>query len=784
MRLLKSLTGRKWLGWSGRVSLGVLVLLAVFLLADHYSPLPDPNRVRSVIVLAEDHTPLRAFADNEGIWRYPAQLDEVSPLYLQALLGYEDRWFYYHPGINPLALLRAAWQWLRYGEVISGGSTLTMQVARILDPHPRSLSGKGRQMFRALQLEWHYSKDEILNFYLNLAPFGGPIEGVQTASYAYLHKPALDLSHAEAALLAVLPQAPSRLRPDRHPERARLYRDKVLQRMLDLGVWDEQSVAEAHMEQVAQSTFRQPMMAPVFARRVKEQITDQARIVTTLDANIQWAVENILRSRQVMLPDDASAGILVMENASGLVRAYAGSADFFSEQRAGQVDMVQALRSPGSTLKPFLYGMAMDAGMIHSASLLSDAPLMVQGYAPRNFMRDYKGAVTVTEALQLSLNIPAVDMLQRLTPPVFDARLRHAGIPLVYPQDEQANLSMILGGAGARLENLVQGYSALARAGISIRPRYTLDAPVVERRFLSPESSWVIGEILRGVAPPNGFSAVQMNLAWKTGTSYGFRDAWAFGFNARYTVGVWTGRPDGTPLPGRFGARASGPLLFDVFQALPAPHQLLQRPAAVTEQVICWPLGGSVADTAPTDCQRQHPAWVIANTFPPTLQNIRDPSWSAGKRYYWVNPQTGLRVNAECSSPKREQRSRVIWPLEVRPWLPVAVLESMQLPMLDASCPFSMQADQTLALAIERFDDSTVLQLPRLAGGADGLPVTLKALGGKGTYQWLVNGELAGTAPAGGEGGLTYRFTRAGHYELTVLDEDANVAKVDIRVIQ
>ncbi|MGB5598661.1 MAG: transglycosylase domain-containing protein, partial [Thiothrix litoralis] len=326
----------------------VLLGLLLFLLADRIWALPDPGRVHSVLILAQDRTPLRAFADNEGVWRYPVTLDEVSPLYVQALLEYEDRWFYWHPGINPFALVRAGWQWLRGGRIISGGSTLTMQVARILDPHDRSISGKLRQMFRALQLEWHYSKAEILNFYLNLAPFGGPIEGVQTASFAWLHKPALGLSHAEAALLAVLPQAPSRLRPDRHPELAQRYRDKVLRRMATQGIWSQEVVDDAMNEPVMRSRFQQPMVAPLFAERMKSQAfaANVARLQTRLDTNTQWVVDNVLRTREGSLPAKASIGVLVVENATGYVRAYAGSADFYNAERFGHVDMVQAVRSP------------------------------------------------------------------------------------------------------------------------------------------------------------------------------------------------------------------------------------------------------------------------------------------------------------------------------------------------------------------------------------------------------------------------------------------------------
>ena len=377
-----------------------LFSLLLFLAADKLWPLPDPNRVRSVLILSENRTPLRAFADEAGVWRYPVRVDEVSPLYIQALLEYEDRWFYKHPGINPYALIRAAWQRVTQGKVISGGSTLSMQVARILDPHSKTLAGKGWQMFRALQLEWHYSKDDILSFYLNLAPFGGPIEGVQTASYAWLHKSAANLSHAEAALLAVLPQAPSRLRPDRNPELAQRYRDKVLQRMASQGIWSSNVVADAMIEPVVKAYFQQPMLAPLFAQRMKPLAFAQnvARLPTSLNANTQWAVENILRTRVNILPDKASLAVLVMENKTGLVRAYAGSADFFDQERFGQVDMVQALRSPGSTLKPFLYGMALDDGLIHSASLLSDVPVKLEQYAPQNFFKNFSGPISATQA--------------------------------------------------------------------------------------------------------------------------------------------------------------------------------------------------------------------------------------------------------------------------------------------------------------------------------------------------------------------------------------------------
>lgn len=762
-----------------------LLGLLLFLLADRLWALPDPERVRSVLILAQDRTPLRAFADNEGVWRYPVTLDDVSPLYVEALLEYEDRWFYQHPGINPLALLRAGWQWLRGGRIISGGSTLTMQVARILEPHERNVGGKLQQIFRALQLEWHYSKAEILTFYLNLAPFGGPIEGVQTASFAWLHKPALELSHAEAALLAVLPQAPSRLRPDRFPEFAQRYRDKVLRRMATQGIWSQAAVADAMNEPVMRSRFQQPMIAPLFAERMKAQAfaANVARLQTTLDANAQWAVDNVLRTRVSSLPEKASIGVLVVENRTGYVRAYAGSADFYNAERFGHVDMVQALRSPGSTLKPFLYGMALDDGLVHSASLLSDVPVKLEDYAPQNFMRRFSGAVSVTQALQQSLNIPAVDVLQRLTPANFVARLRNGGVVITFPEQAEPNLSVILGGAGTTLEDLVRGFTAFAREGISIKPRFVADEPLVERRMLSAGAAWIIQDSLRAIPAPEG-SVNAAGIAWKTGTSYGFRDAWAVGVSDAYTVGVWTGRPDGTPLPGSFGAAAAGPILFDVFHAL--PQQVVahtrRRPAEVTQIDICWPLGESAATTAPEHCHVRQQAWILDGRIPPTLPNLQHYSWSAGLQTYWINPLTGLRVTAACNAPQRVARQVAQWPLELHPWLANTLLEKIRLPDFDASCPPGSQYQGGTQLAIRHLDASSRLYLPKtVRQQAGGVTLDLLAEGGVGQYFWLVNGESAGVDAT--QQGLRYTFTKAGDYELTVFDTAGAVDKITIRVI-
>ncbi|WP_194289401.1 penicillin-binding protein 1C, partial [Pseudomonas helleri] len=550
---------------------GLLLAVALLWLADRLWPLPLPKDDLARVVLAEDGTPLWRFADANGVWRYPVQTDEVSPYYLEALLTYEDRWFYQHPGVNPLALGRAAWQNLSGGRVLSGGSTLSMQVARLLDPHERTLPGKLRQLWRTAQLEWHLSKSEILNLYLNRAPFGGTLQGVAAASWAYLGKSPQQLTRSEAALLAVLPQAPSRLRPDRHPERAQVARDKVLRRLAEYQVWPQGAVDEALEEPLLLAPRLEPSLAPLLARRLNRPHSPPL-IRTTLDANLQRRLEDLLLGWRARLPEHTSAAILVVETESMAVRAYLGSVDINDARRFGHVDMISALRSPGSTLKPFLYGMAMDAGLIHSESLLQDVPRRYGDYRPGNFSMGFSGPVSASSALALSLNLPAVQLLEAYGPKRFAADLRNGGVPLSLPALAEPNLALILGGAGSRLEDLVSGYSALARGGKSANLRLQPQDELVERRMLSPGSAWIIRRILSGQARPDRDPTAELvqrpSLAWKTGTSYGFRDALAIGVGPRYLIGVWIGRPDGTPVPGQFGLASAAPLMLQVHDVL------------------------------------------------------------------------------------------------------------------------------------------------------------------------------------------------------------------------
>ncbi len=762
----------------------VLSVVALLWLADRIWPLPLPHDDLARVVLAEDGTPLWRFADADGVWRYPVQTSEVSPYYLDALLTYEDRWFYQHPGVNPLALVRATWQNLAGERVVSGGSTLSMQVARLLDPHSRTLHGKLRQLWRTAQLEWHLSKAEILNLYLNRAPFGGTLQGVAAASWAYLGKSPAQLTHAEAALLAVLPQAPSRLRPDRHPQRAQQARDKVLRRLAEFQVWPQTAVDEALEEPLLLAPRQEPSLAPLLARRLNRPDSPPL-IRTTLDASLQRRLEDLLLGWRARLPEHTSAAILVVEEETMAVRAYLGSVDINDARRFGHVDMVSALRSPGSTLKPFLYGMALDDGLIHSESLLQDVPRRYGDYRPGNFSMGFTGAVPASTALSSSLNLPAVQLLEAYGPKRFAAQMRIGGVPLALPALAEPNLALILGGAGSRLEDLVSGYSAFARDGKSATLRFQPDDTLRERPLLSPGAAWIVRRILSGQARPDRDPRAELVqrpvLAWKTGTSYGFRDAWAIGVGPRYLIGIWIGRPDGTPVPGQFGLASAAPLMLQVHDVLTnrdsqrgisAPVKAV--PANVGVAAICWPLGQPMSRTDP-NCRRQRFAWTLDNTTPPTLQALDQPLSVGLMENVWVNTK-GLRVDAHC--PGAQARNIALWPAPLEPWLPRAERREARIPAADPDCPPpALAASSPLSIVGVREGDQ--LRLP--AGSQQALQLKLSALGGSGRRWWFLNGAPLGDSA--NQDSINASFERLGRYQLSVLDEAGQTARLEFSVV-
>ena len=538
----------------------------------------------SVEMRDRDGALLRLYTVEDGRWRLAIRRDAVDPRFVEMLLAYEDRRFFTHSGVDPLALLRAAAQALRQGEVISGGSTLTMQVARLLENSGTGrLAGKLRQIRVALALERRLSKQEILHLYLLLAPYGGNLEGIRAATLAWFGKEPRRLTPAEAALLVALPQAPEARRPDRNRQAARAARERVLARLVAAGVLSPEAARAALAEPVPHARRPFPALALHLTdlERARRPLARRHRL--TLSRSLQQSLEMLVRAALRGLPESTSIAIVLADHRTGEVLASVGSPGYgIAASRQGHVDMTRALRSPGSTLKPLIYGLAFERGLAHPQTLIHDRPVSFGGYAPQNFDGTFRGELPVAEALRLSLNIPAVLLLDEIGPAHLMEALRRAGLRPVLPAGRRPGLAVALGGVGLALNDLVQLYAMLADGG-TLRPlvwradRDRESASMPRTRVLSRAAAWQVADILAGLPPPPG--APSGRIAYKTGTSYGHRDAWAIGFDGRHVGGVWIGRPDGTPVPGAFGGVLAAPILFKAFQRLkPVPDPLPPPP--------------------------------------------------------------------------------------------------------------------------------------------------------------------------------------------------------------
>lgn len=554
------------LRWGIAAAAGAAFLTASAVFLDRLFP-PDLTRLTTTgteIVDRQGRTvALRPAAG--GIWRFRTSADDVSSALLDTLIAIEDRRFWYHPGVDPIALARAALSDLRAGHIVSGGSTLTMQAARLLEPRPRTLRTKLIEIVRAIQLEAHFSKREILGIWLTLAPMGGNLEGLRAGSIAWFGMTPNRLEPAQAALLVAIPRRPEALRPDRHADRARKLRDRILR-----------ATGNAEAVGTPVPVVRVPL--PRHALPAFAGLPTQPRLATTLDLPLQIALERLATERLASLPPRASLALLIADAHTREIRAIVPGDSRGAEARASALDLTRAVRSPGSALKPFIYALAFADGWVGPETVLSDLPRRFGAYAPENFDRGFHGTVTAGDALRSSLNLPAVALLDRVGPLRFQTALKAGGAPLVLPRRGTPSLPLALGGAGITLRQAAGLYAALATDGQG-RPLTLLkDAPVEPRPFLDPRAAATVAEVLTQRLPDGG----QAGIAWKTGTSWGGRDAWAMGFNKQHVVGVWIGRPDGTPIPAATGRSLALPLLSRVFDLLPeAPRpDPTPRPAA------------------------------------------------------------------------------------------------------------------------------------------------------------------------------------------------------------
>lgn len=572
--------------WLKRLAIAIAVSLAAIFVLDKIFPPPiERGRVVSVLVSDRDDRPLRAFPLDNGTWRFAADLDEIDPVFVEALLEVEDKRFWSHGGTDWVGMARAALSSAQAGRVVSGGSTITMQTARLLEPRPnRTVGAKLAEIWRAHQLEWRLSKREILELYLTMTPYGGNLEGIRSASWRYFGRAPDRLSDDQIALLIALPQSPEVRRPDLRPDGARQGRDEIVAKLERLGYFPPHRADEARAAHIPGRRYTFPARA--------WHATDNAAgdrrhdIRSTLDSGLQAELEQLATRHAETLEEDAQVSILVVDIPTRAVRAAVGSAD--RSRPGGWLDLTAQARSPGSTLKPFIYALAFDDGSAAPSTRIADLPKRFASYQPENFDRLFRGDVRVSEALQHSLNVPAVLTLDRIGPQRFAAALTLAG---AYPRiggaaRKEPGLALALGGAGLTAQELAALYAALGDGGLArplIWDEDQLAAPFDGYRLMSADSAEQIIKILQDTPAPAGrmparLTANAPEVAFKTGTSYGYRDAWAAGVAGEYAIIVWVGRADGAPRPGQTGRKAALPLLFETVDR--ASHHLGQSGAA------------------------------------------------------------------------------------------------------------------------------------------------------------------------------------------------------------
>lgn len=559
--------------WLQRLIIGAALSVAALLALDMAFPPPlERGQAVSIMVSDRDERPLRAMPLDNGTWRFAAQLEDIDPVFIEALLEVEDKRFWSHGGVDWIGMARAASSSARAGHVVSGGSTVTMQTARLLEPRPRTIPSKLVEMFRAHQIEARLSKQEILELYLTLAPYGGNIEGVRAASWRYFGRAPDRLSDDQIALLIALPQSPEVRRPDLRPAGAKAGRDTIVAKLQRLGYLNEQRADEARKADLPSARHAFPARAWHAAGRAAQNATED--VISTLDAGLQAELEQLALREVEKLDADTQMAILVVDVHSRAVRAAVGSAD--RARPGGWLDLTAQARSPGSTLKPFIYAMAFDDGSAAPNTKIADLPKRFASYQPENFDRLFRGDVRVAEALQHSLNIPAVLALDRVGPERFAATLALAGAPprITGGAKREPGLALALGGAGMTVRELATLYAALGDGGRA-KPlvwQETAIATARDRagfRLMSADSAEKIQRILKETPTPEGrmpgrLTADAPQIAFKTGTSYGFRDAWAAGVSGDYAIIVWVGRADGAPRPGATGRKAALPILFEV----------------------------------------------------------------------------------------------------------------------------------------------------------------------------------------------------------------------------
>ena len=777
-----------------------LLPVCLFVLANLCFPLPKEklHSPSSTVVLDRNGEWLRAFTSPDEMWRLSeTSLDAISPRFQTAMLTYEDRWFYHHWGINPVSLAGAAVDNFNAGEIVRGGSTITMQLARLMAPKDRTIPNKLIEMFRAIQLELTYTKSEILTYYFNMLPYGGNIVGSTAAARLYFNKPQSALSLGEAALLAAIPNSPERLRPDRFPERARKARKKVLLRMKEAGKISEQRLQEALKEPIPTARYSLPFKAPHLSRLLASnkqpsftsQLVEDQWIHTTIDHRYQHIAERILRDRLRPLQGQgvSTGAVVVLDTKTHEVLAMVGSHDFFDKTSAGQVNGTLALRSPGSTLKPFIYALAIDKGLITPQTILFDVPVDYVGYAPVNYDGKFTGYVTARDALARSLNVPAVNLYAKMPNAQLYEFLKQAGISTLSDKDEYG-LSLVLGGCGINLLELTNLYAGLANMG-EFAPYQLIkkrDAANEEgdepsspfshvSRLLRHETSWMVTDMLTSLKRPDfpgtfELTGTMPKVAWKTGTSYGHRDAWSIGYSPELTIGVWIGNFNGTGSPILIGSQAAAPILFALFTALSGEksQQWFSEPIDLKARLVCALSGLSLSLHCPT---------TISDVFIPGISSVRVCHIHKSIQ---VNIANGERLCSSCRQGKHYRDETIaVFPAEVATWLNANGFAIPQLPAHNPDCTRSLAGTHPVILSPAR---DTVYQIrSNIPPMHQKIRLSVSVSGDTQDIFWFLNGELVFKGQAVEP---TFLTPVVGKHELTCIDGVGRSTSLPLTIVK
>lgn len=757
----------------------------LFLIANWCFPLPleklQPSP--STVILDRNGEWLRAFTSPDEMWRFPeTSLDEISPRFQLAMLTYEDKYFYQHWGVNPVSLFNATIDNIRSGKVVRGGSTITMQLARLMEPKDRTIPNKAIEMFRALQLELTFTKTEILTHYFNMLPYGGNIVGSGAAARLYFNKPQSALSLGEAALLAAIPNSPEYLRPDRYPDSARKAREKVLYRMQEAGKISKQRLQEALKEPIPKTRYTLPFKAPHLSRLlVKEQpalasnSAKDYKILTTVDMHHQDTAERILRERLRPLQTQgiSTGAVIIMDTASREVLAMVGSHDFFDKSAQGQVNGTLAVRSPGSTLKPFVYALAIDRGTITPKTILFDVPVDYVGYSPVNFDGKFTGYLTAEEALARSLNVPAVNLYAQMGQSQLYGFLKQAGIT-TFSDQEDYGLSLILGGCGVNLLELTNLYAGLANMG-DFAPYQLVRNVVAENRtkkkkgtsfstatrLLRPETSWIITDMLTTLVRPDYPESFEQTgtmpmVAWKTGTSYGHRDAWSIGYSPELTIGVWVGNFNGTGSPLLSGSQAAAPILFNLFTALSGEKTVhwYNRPPQLKTRPVCALTGLPVSTHCPTS---------TTDVYIPGVSSVRECHIH---KTIQIDTETGEGLCSACRTGKEYRNETIaVFPAEVATWLNGNGFGISTLPKHNEDCTRLLAGTRPVILSPAR--DAVYHIRPNIPVAYQKIRLAASVSGDTQDIFWFLNGDLIFSGQAVEPSFLT---PIAGKHELTCID--------------